>query len=144
MSIEALSKHIVEEYLIREIERSNMPQVRGDDIPETLATLKKYAIPYRNKVVNPNDLQPMQSNVIQSKIDACVKQLKTGKEFNPIFISSDWFIVDGHHRWLANKELGKKEMKVFQIGYPKHAAFKLFNKLDDKLNEGNQISKNMQ
>ncbi len=135
MSIKDLSKYIVEEYLIDEIERSSMPQIKGNDIPKALNSLKKYGIPYRYKVVQTNDLHPIQTNAIQSKIDNITKKLLRGHDFNPIFISSDWYIIDGHHRWLANKQIGNKKIKVIMIGYPKNSALKLFNKLDNKLNE---------
>ena len=136
MSIMDLSTYIAEQIIIDEIMRSDMPQIQGKDYPEVLKIFKDYGVPYRLQVMNINDLFPMQQDFIPAKVDNIVKDMNAGKEMKPIFISSDYYIVDGHHRWLANKKLNNPTMKVIKVGYPKNAALKLFDKLDNKLNEG--------
>lgn len=136
MSIMKLSTYIAEEIIIDEIMRSDMPQIKDKDYLYVLKIFKDYGVPYRLQNVNTDDLFPIQKDFIKSKVDNIANDITSGKQMKPIFISSDYYIVDGHHRWLANKQLNNITMKVIKIGYPKRAALKLFNKLDDKLNEG--------
>jgi len=139
MSIKQLSKYIAEQIIIDEISRIDMPQIKGDNIPEALSIFKKYGVPYTLKVIDPNELLPIQSDYIPDKVNNIIKSINNNEKMNPIFISSDNYIVDGHHRWLAFKDLGKLEMKVIQVKYPKNAALKLFDKLDNNLNENQRV-----
>ena len=135
MSIMDLSVYIAEQIIIDEIMRSDMPQIKGKDYPDVLKIFKEYGVPYRLQNMNIDDLFPLQKDFIQSKVDNIVNTMNTDKDMQPIFISSDYYIIDGHHRWLANKHIKNPIMKVIKVGYPKNAALKLFDKLDEKLNE---------
>lgn len=53
-------------------------------------------------LIDPGMLEPTQSNFNQEKVDRIVA---SGKIDKPVVVSSDAFILDGHHRWLAAKEL---------------------------------------
>ena len=138
-----LSKYIAEQIIIDEIMRSDMPQIKGKDFTQVLDIFKNYGVPYRYYNVNIDDLFPIQKDFIPEKIDNIVKDIKAGKEMNPIFISSDYYIIDGHDRWLANKKLGNKIITTIKIGYPKNAALQLFTKSDSKLNETTNKIKNI-
>lgn len=141
MSIMDLSKYIAEEIIIDEIIRSNMPQIKGKNYYKVINIFQKYGIPYKYQVVNIDDLNPVQSDIIPNKIDSIVKDIVSGKRVNPIFISSDYYIIDGHHRWLANKKLNKKKIGVIKIDYPKDVVLTLFNKIDNVINENSEIIK---
>jgi hypothetical protein len=135
MSIKDLSTYITEEILIEIINRSEMPQIKGNDIPEAIDTFKKYGVPFKYEVNKTNDLNPIQNNAKSDKIERISIAVKSGNKMNPIFISNDNYIVDGHHRWLAYKNLNKDEIECIKIGYPKMAALKLFDKIADNLDE---------
>lgn len=53
-------------------------------------------------LIDPDMLEPTQSNFNQEKVDRIVASGDLGK---PVVVSSDAFVLDGHHRWLAAKEL---------------------------------------
>lgn len=53
-------------------------------------------------LIDPDMLEPTQSNFNQEKVDRIVASKDLGK---PVVVSSDAFVLDGHHRWLAAKEL---------------------------------------
>jgi disulfide oxidoreductase YuzD len=133
MSIKDLSTYITEEILIEIINRSDMPQIKGNDIPTAIDTFKKYGVPFKYEVNKVNDLNPIQNNVNADKIERISIAIKSGNKMNPIFISNDNYIVDGHHRWLAYKNLNKDEIECIKIGYSKMAALQLFDKIADKI-----------
>jgi len=135
MSIKNLSKYIVEKILIDIIDRSDMPQIKGNDIPEALGIFDKYGVPYNRLVAKTDDLKPIQNDYIKNKVDNIAKQIDSGTKMNPIFISTDNYIVDGHHRWLAYKKLSMPFIYCIKIEYPKMSALKLFDKVSDKLEE---------
>lgn len=130
-----LSKYIVEQILIDIINRSDMPQIKGDDIPEALRIFDKYGVPYNRLVAKTDDLKPIQNDYIKNKVDNIAKQIDSGTKMNSIFISDDNYIVDGHHRWLAYKKLSMPFISCIKVEYPKMSALALFNKVSDKIDE---------
>ena len=118
-----------------EILRNEMPQIRGKDIPEMLKVLDDNGIAYRKGKIAVNMLKPVQDDGIQSKVDSMVSDLTSGKTFSPIVISKDGYIMDGHHRWLAQKKVNgdNYSMEVIQLLLPKIEALKLFDKVADEV-----------
>lgn len=93
---------ITEQFMIA---RVNMPQV--DDIEKFVDFLDGYkgvgSKPYYGYV---DHLKPLQAEGFdQVKIDAIVDDLLEDEDLvdgmKPIIVSSDFYIVDGHHRYLA-------------------------------------------
>jgi len=118
-----------------EILRNEMPQIRGKDIPEMLKVLDDNGIAYRKGKIAVNMLKPVQDDGIQSKVDSMVSDLTSGKTFSPIVISKDGYIMDGHHRWLAQKKVNgdNYSMEVIQLLLPKIEALKMFDKVADEV-----------
>ena len=93
------------------ITRDKMPQVKQDDYQEYKDYLKDNGVTLKPEVINAKDLKPMQSEFSDQGVE---KQLRRNKEKGegmnpkPLLASSDGFIIDGHHRWLAAKNSGFK------------------------------------
>ena len=93
------------------ITRDKMPQVKQDDYQEYKDYLKNNGVTLKPEVINAKDLKPMQSEFSDQGVE---KQLRRNKEKGegmnpkPLLASSDGFIIDGHHRWLAAKNSGFK------------------------------------
>ena len=89
------------------INRSKMPQVK---FSEFLKYMNVNDILWTHMKINPKHLKASQGNFIEKKIE----ELKAGsKKFAPIFISSDLYVLDGHHRWLA--QIDDEEIEVIKV-----------------------------
>jgi hypothetical protein len=138
--MESGMKNFVNEMLetfLLEIERKDMPQVKGKNLPEMLEIFDEHDIPYKKGVVKCVSLKPTQEDYIPEKKQSMMDSFSNGQKLNPIVISQDGFIMDGHHRWLAIKELwgDSYKMPVIQILLPKVDSLKLFNVVSDKVSE---------
>jgi ParB-like chromosome segregation protein Spo0J len=60
-----------------------------------------------------NRLRPSQNEINRDRVDSVIADIKSGKisHKNPIVVSEDGFIVDGHHRWAAYKK-HNPELKI--------------------------------
>lgn len=88
------------------ISRANMPQI--DDIDGFIKFTSKFGIGY-NKITlyDLSGINPTQTDFNQDKIDSIKSSwnLVTGND-KPVLISKeDGFVLDGHHRYLAAKQL---------------------------------------
>lgn len=119
--------------LLKEIERADMPQVRGKDTPELLKTLADSGVAYRRGKIAVDKLKPTQEDGIPAKIDAIASKLTNGESVPPIVISKDGYIMDGHHRWLAVKKVGGNTIEVICIMLPKWNALQMFDKAADEV-----------
>jgi hypothetical protein len=93
--------------------RKEMPQIEGKDIPKFLIFLRSKGISYKEKSVGSKTLKPTQNQFNQQKIQGIIDTIDTKKQ-HPIMISKDRHVIDGHHRWLAHYNLGRK-MSVIEI-----------------------------
>lgn len=82
--------------------RHGMPQLGKFEAFE--ADLKKNKVGSSVKTLEPKSLTPTQKNFNQEKVD----RIKASGEGKPIISSKDNYVVDGHHRWLAAHQQGKK------------------------------------
>lgn len=93
--------------------RKEMLQVEGKYIPKFLDFLKSEGVKYEEKTVDSKALRPTQSQFNKTKIQSMIDSIDTKKQ-HPIMVSKDGYVIDGHHRWLAHYNLGRK-MPVIQI-----------------------------
>jgi hypothetical protein len=124
--------------MLKEIERKDMPQVKGKDTPELLKTLAANGIAYRRGEVAVDRLKPTQEDGIPSKVDAIASSITQGTTLHPIVVSREGWILDGHHRWLAVKKVAKDngtagKIEVIQIMLPKWNALQMFAQSADKV-----------
>ena len=80
------------------IPRSEMPQVRTDDYPEFLDYLSNAGAVFSKEKVLAKTLKPVQGEFAEKGV---IKSLKKRGAVKPVIASSDNYIIDGHHRWLA-------------------------------------------
>jgi hypothetical protein len=85
------------------IPRHMLPQIPGDQLDEFREFLEGNGIDTKLKKLPAKILRPVQNEVNREKVD----NLKAHPEKlgEPIIISKGGFVLDGHHRWLAQKEL---------------------------------------
>jgi len=88
------------------ISRVDMPQVRSADYDELIEYLKNLGIKMERKEVKAKRLRATQSDFNKDKIVKAMGRIKTIGQAKPLLVSSDNYIVDGHHRWLAARNGG--------------------------------------
>lgn len=80
------------------IERKDMPQVDERDYDELFAYLAKHGGTVTQGRVDPRSLHPIQKEFSDEGV---MISMTSGKLDKPVIVSSDDYIIDGHHRWLA-------------------------------------------
>ena len=110
--------------------REDMPQVKKKDLKPAISKLLKAGLAISKGTITPQKLQPSQKEIYKSKVDKIISK-SDPYTIKPIIISSDNYIVDGHHRWVA-----------FLIGFPNHKInfIRLGVDRDRAINIYNQIS----
>lgn len=102
----------------------HLPQISAP-INYILNKLDKEGVTYEILDINPKILKPNQALVfsdIVSKINS--------ENINPIWISKDNEILDGHHRYLKSI-MNKKSIKCVKIGLNNKDAIRILNKIQD-------------
>ena len=92
--------------------RSSMPQIVAQKLPAFLKELRKDGTKCTRKTLDPKTLKPTQDKLDTAKVAKLQKLPEALKK--PILVSHDGFILDGHHRWAANKAL-KRQQPVIQV-----------------------------
>jgi hypothetical protein len=90
--------------------RDLMPQIKSSDISNFLIYLNKQNIDHKTKKLPVKELRSTQSEFDLSKIDQMIGQRSDTK----ILVSNDGYVMDGHHRWLADYN-ADKESKINSI-----------------------------
>ena len=83
--------------------RSLMPQIKGNEMTKFLEYLKKKDVQYKTEKLPVKDLKATQSEFDLTKIDQMIGQRNDIK----IVVSNDGYVMDGHHRWLADYNTDK-------------------------------------
>jgi len=132
---------------LMEIGRADMPQVRSKDVTETLRIFDNENIKYEKGRISCAELKPTQEDYNPIKVGSMKGDLHINKKINPIFVSSDGYILDGHHRWLACKEAYGEDYLIpcIKIAYPKNVSLYMFSNVANDVNEGekNKNDKNL-
>jgi hypothetical protein len=77
-----------------------MPQILQKDFEDYLQWLKAQGVNVELMKVNGADLKPSQLDINEEKVKSMVAEVPDNLN-NPIIISNDGYVVDGHHRWLT-------------------------------------------
>lgn len=85
------------------IPRHLLPQIPSDQYEEFKEFVVGNGVPMKLMFVPVSKLKPIQSEVKREKVDNF--KANPDKLANPIIINKDGLILDGHHRFLAAKEL---------------------------------------
>jgi hypothetical protein len=96
-----------------DIPRNIMPQI--EDLAEFRAKLKEYhGVKSHKSRRLIGVLKPSQGEINEERVAPIVQALKNGtfKSDNPIVISADDFVIDGHHRWAAFRKVYPEKKRV--------------------------------
>jgi len=91
--------------------RKEMPQIEGKNIPKFLDYLKSEGVKYKETTIDSKSLKPTQNQFNQEKIQGMIDAIDQKKQ-HPIMVSKDGYVLDGHHRWLAHFNLGRKILVI--------------------------------
>ena len=104
------------------IDRSQMPQIAQKHFDEFVKYLLHQKIPVVKKTICISLIRPTQSHIDSVKVDGMAASLRSGIQLgtdHSFVISSDNYLLDGHHRWAAEKQVnGSGIFQVFQVGVP--------------------------
>jgi hypothetical protein len=97
------------------IPRRNMPQIKKKHFDKFIEFLKDDGVDVKEVRVSPLKLKPTQNEFNMGKVQLMMGPDKD-KLKKPLLISSDNYILDGHHKWLANLNLDeKKPVKCIKV-----------------------------
>jgi hypothetical protein len=95
--------------------RALMPQIKKESVPEFLAWLIDKNISNRGRRMKVTDLRATQMEFDYDKVAAMIGT----KSKTPVLVSNDGYILDGHHRWLADYNMDKETyIDVVEIDLP--------------------------
>jgi phage gp29-like protein/gamma-glutamylcyclotransferase (GGCT)/AIG2-like uncharacterized protein YtfP len=103
------------------IPRDEMPQVPKARLPAFLDELKRQGIEFKHVARKPDELRPTQKDLDPKKVADIRKKMKSGelRATSPVLGSSDDYILDGHHRWEAQRQENAGEpMNIVQVDLP--------------------------
>jgi hypothetical protein len=83
------------------LSRELMPQFSADNIKGFISYLKTKGVKCKTGTVDTNNLKSTQSEFDADKITNIMFQNEDDRS-NKIIVSNDDYVLDGHHRWLAN------------------------------------------
>ena len=124
------------------IERQYLPQVRKKDYPEFFEMLSKDNISFQETTIDPLEYNPTQSYVKKDNIDEIYKANKLKDK--PLLVSSDGFVLDGHHRWYYATQEKMPSVKAIIINLPIYELIEkvnLFRMAEHQYNKGGKIDK---
>lgn len=90
--------------------RKNMPQI--DNMDKFIEDITKNDYKIKSEKVDPQTLKPTQNEFNKEKVKGMIQ---SGKYKNkPIVVTSDNYILDGHHRWKAHL-VQKEQQPVIRV-----------------------------
>lgn len=94
--------------------RFMMPQL--GPIGDFLENLRRHKITYHREKIDPRKLKASQAEFNTEKILGLIHSNK--REFQSgVIVSNDNYVLDGHHRWIANYNIGRK-LDVIKVQLP--------------------------
>ena len=105
------------------LSRMELPQIKSTDVPEFIKWLDEKDVDSVKTSMEVGELTPIQKEINLEKTDSMAAKheageidLSTGK---PVMVSNDEYLVDGHHRWYALRELDtNNRLDVVMIDAP--------------------------
>ena len=110
----------------KDIPRNLMPQIY--DAKAFAKTIKKkYDVNSKFTKAPMLNFKPSQNEINKDRVNSVIETIKNNKmDNNPIVVSEDKFIIDGHHRWAAYKNFApKKPVPIMIIQKPIQEALGL-------------------
>ncbi len=137
LRINKLSEMVEQVFLNRcsddlSVKRSEMPQFNKSDKKEFFRMIMDGNVLVTIKEIPVGSLKPTQTDYDEEKVKDIMRSTLSTE---PIIVSSDNYIVDGHHRWLASCWLfDKASIKAFVVELPIIKLLELANSfLEDEV-----------
>ena len=99
-----------------------------------VAHLKEMGITSKKESVPASSLKASQGELVGSKVAKMMVDTGFDVTKNPLFVSSDGYVIDGHHRWAAavgrdssDGKLGNLKMNIIRIDAPISEVLKIAN-----------------
>jgi hypothetical protein len=110
--------------------RNNMPQIEDDKQEEFLKHLEDQGIKYKKTKMKVSDITPAQKE-IRSDIATKLFKDNSPKLKKPLVVSSDNYLMDGHHRWLAfYQDNQNTQVDVYKVDTTGKKLIDLMKKFD--------------
>lgn len=87
-----------------------MPQI--EDLGVFLKYLDNIGVSHIKMKIHPLHLKASQGNFDNKKIEA----LRDSDNFDPVIVANDLYVLDGHHRWLAQGYSESMEIVKVDLG----------------------------
>lgn len=98
------------------IPRTSMPQVQSAHRGAMVNFLNARGIEHDSEqTVNPGDLKPSQLDYSPQKVQKAKDYVGTER---PLLVSSDGYVADGHHQWLAKYDQNVDQIPVIKLHAP--------------------------
>ena len=110
----------------KDIPRKLMPQIYdAKKFAEQIK--KKYNVDSTFTKAPMGEFRPSQNEINKDRVDGVIDAIKKKTlDSNPLVVSEDGYIIDGHHRWAAYKKLSpERGVPVLVIKKPVHEALGL-------------------
>ena len=100
--------------------RSELPQINSKDVANFRNWLDERGVESFETRMEVGELTPIQKEINSSKVRSMMEKHSAGEidlvSGKPIMVSQDEYLIDGHHRWFALKELDpSNEMETINI-----------------------------
>jgi dephospho-CoA kinase len=111
------------------IKRKDMPQIEDKDQDHFFKWLSSKGISHSKVDVPPTFIKPVQSEI---NLDAANELVDTNspKLSKPVIVSSDNYLMDGHHRWMANIIKKTKSIHAVRINMKANDLLKTMRDYD--------------
>lgn len=90
--------------------RASLPQIKSTDVPEFVEWMNSRGADSFSTSVKADSLSPIQLEINLDKVAGMKSVHQSGQRdmgAKPVMVSNDDYLIDGHHRWYALKELGE-------------------------------------
>jgi len=101
-----------------QLTRQDLPQIKSTDVPDFMEWLRDvHGISTETDTINPSGLVPTQKEINLDKVAGMVakKGLESLATSKPVMVSSDDYLIDGHHRWYALIDAEYPSIDVIKI-----------------------------
>lgn len=111
------------------LSRSSMPQIDDDKVDDFKEYLANAGVDVTTPQIRIKDLRLTQNEVNKMKIWSLMKRYRQKKTVQRVWVSSDNYVVDGSHRFIAALNLDDKQrLKVYQANMPALELVKMANR----------------